>query len=45
MLVFERPGNGIRPRFVNAVIGQKSQGPVKEGDAIEWKLINLRKGE
>jgi sialic acid synthase SpsE len=40
MLTCERPGNGIRPRFIIAVIGQKTRGPVKKGEAIEWKIIN-----
>jgi N,N'-diacetyllegionaminate synthase len=45
MLVFERPGNGIRPRFVSAVVGQRSQAAISKGEAIEWKLIRPKTGE
>jgi N,N'-diacetyllegionaminate synthase len=45
MLHFGRPGDGIRPRYVSAVVGQKILRPVKRGEPITWELIKLRKGE
>lgn len=38
-LVLERPAQGISPRFLEVVLGQKARVSVSKGDAITWDTI------
>ena len=44
LLTVERPAQGIRPRFLSAVIGQRLREQVAKGEAITWDKIQLSEG-
>ena len=39
MILVRRPASGIEPRFMDAVIGQKTKGSIKKDQAISWDMI------
>jgi sialic acid synthase SpsE len=39
MIVINRPALGIEPRFLDAVIGQKTKRQIKKDEAITWESI------
>lgn len=39
MLVFKRPGYGIKPKFVNLIIGRKSKVDIEEDQWITWDMV------
>ena len=43
MLLFDRPGDGIRPRFMRALFGQKTKRSIAKGEAITWNSIKSPK--
>lgn len=39
LLVVQRPAQGIRPRFLSAVVGRRTREPIAAGEAITWEKI------
>ncbi len=39
MLEIKRPGYGISPKFVNIVVGRKTEVDIKEDDIVTWEMI------
>ena len=39
MVAIQRPGKGIKPRFLDLVIGSKATKPISKGEAITWDMI------
>ncbi len=39
MVIISRPASGIEPRFLSAVIGQKSKKNIKKGLPVSWRDI------
>ena len=39
MLIIKRPGYGIKPKFIDKIIGRKSLKNIKEDDWITWDMI------
>ena len=39
MLIIKRPGYGIKPRFLDVVIGRETKKDIEKGDGITWDLI------
>jgi len=39
MLIFKRPGYGIKPKSINKIIGKKSKKDIKKEDWITWDMI------
>jgi len=42
VLRFERPGEGIRPRLLKAVVGRKAAEAIAAGEAITWAKLARR---
>jgi len=42
MLVCSRPAIGIKPKFVEAVIGSSSNQDINAGQALTWDMLNVR---
>lgn len=40
MLAIKRPGKGIKPEYVNKIIGWVSRRDIKKDSLIRWKMIN-----
>jgi len=40
MVEIKRPAFGIKPRFLEVVVGRKTKKDIKKGDPITWKLID-----
>ena len=38
-----RPGGGLEPKYIDAVIGQKVQKGVEYGDPVTWEVFQCRK--
>jgi len=39
MLIIKRPGFGIKPKFLNKVIGRKAKKDIEAEDVITWELV------
>lgn len=39
MIIIKRPGSGIKPRFLDMVLGKKTKKTIKKDDPITWDLI------
>jgi sialic acid synthase SpsE len=39
MLTIKRPGYGIKPKFLDTVIGRKAKQDIKEDEWIMWKMV------
>lgn len=39
MILVRRPASGIEPRFMDAVIGQKTKRSIKKDQALSWDMI------
>lgn len=39
MVAVQRPGDGLRPRFVNAVMGRTARRSLAKGEALTWEDI------
>lgn len=39
MIVIKRPALGIKPRFLEAVIGEKTKKDIKKDEPISWEMI------
>ena len=39
MLVIKRPGYGIKPKFVDIVIGKEAKEDIKEDEWITWEMV------
>ena len=39
MLVAQRPGDGLRPRFLKAIVGQKTRVPLAKGEPVRWECV------
>ena len=39
MLTVKRPGYGIRPKYIDIVIGRRAKSDIEEDDVITWELI------
>jgi sialic acid synthase SpsE len=37
--VVERPADGIRPRFLEAILGRRAKEPIRKGDPITWEQL------
>ncbi len=37
--IVQRPGKGIRPRFITAVLGKKAARTIQKGEAITWEML------
>jgi len=40
MITFKRPGTGIAPKFIDAVVGRETKTDIKEDTAITWDNIS-----
>jgi len=43
MLVVKRPGYGIKPKFVDTVVGREAVKEIEEEDWITWDIISIKK--
>jgi len=43
MLVVKRPGYGIKPKFVDTVVGREAVKEIEEDDWITWDIISIKK--
>ena len=39
MLVIKRPGYGIKPKFIDIVVGREAKKDIKEDEWISWEMI------
>ena len=39
MLIIKRPGYGIKPKFINIVVGRKAKIDIQNDQWIEWNMI------
>ncbi len=39
MLIVKRPGYGIQPKFIDIVVGRKSNTDIEKDDIITWEMI------
>jgi N-acetylneuraminate synthase/N,N'-diacetyllegionaminate synthase len=39
MIIIKRPGYGIKPKFINKIIGKNSKRDIEEDDWITWEDI------
>jgi len=39
MLIIKRPGYGIKPKFINQVIGKKAKVDIEYDQWITWDMI------
>ena len=39
MIIIDRPALGIKPRFLEAVIGQKTKRDIKKGTPVTWEIV------
>ena len=39
MLIIKRPGYGIKPKFLDTIIGRETKKDIGKGDGITWDLI------
>lgn len=39
MLIIKRPGYGIRPRFLDIVIGREAKRDIEKDDIITWEMV------
>ena len=44
MIVSERPGDGIRPRYISAVTGSRAKKSIVKGEAFNWDGITGNSG-
>lgn len=43
MLVVKRPGYGIKPKFVDTVVGRIARNDVQEDEWITWEIVSIDK--
>ena len=39
MLIIKRPGYGLKPKFLEIIIGREAKTDIEKGDGITWDLI------
>ena len=39
MLTVKRPGFGIKPRFIDAIVGRRASVDIDDDDFITWEMI------
>lgn len=39
MLVIKRPGLGIKPKFINLIVGRETKTDIKEDEWITWEMV------
>ena len=39
MVLVKRPALGIKPRFLDVVIGMKAKRDIKQGEPITWDML------
>ena len=43
MLVVKRPGYGIKPKFIDTVVGREAMKDIKEDEWITWEIISVKR--
>ena len=43
MLMVKRPGYGIKPKFIDMVVGREAAKEIEEDDWITWDIISIKK--
>jgi len=41
MLAIKRPGTGIKPEYIDVIIGEKAQKSIKEDELIVWDMVGI----
>jgi len=39
MLIIKRPGYGIKPEFIDIVVGREAKGDIKEDEWVIWEMV------
>lgn len=39
MLIIKRPGYGIKPKFLDIIIGREAKRDIEKGDGITWEMV------
>ena len=39
MLIIKRPAYGIKPKFLDIIIGREAKKDIEKGDGITWDMI------
>jgi N-acetylneuraminate synthase/N,N'-diacetyllegionaminate synthase len=39
MLIIKRPGYGIKPKFINIIVGREAKKDIEEDEWITWEMI------
>ncbi len=39
MLTVKRPGHGVKPKFIDDLVGRKATVDIEEDDVVTWEMV------